>query len=91
MVVQIEILEERLSVKSVLADNLNKAVDNIGNNLALLSSWHSSVVVGGNTGVGQANIDGLFELLLGEDFVNVVREGLPADVLTFLWRLEVLS
>lgn len=89
--VVVKVLEETLGIKSVLANNFLEVFNNLLNCGALGICGLSTAVVGHGVGVIEANVNGLFELLLGKDVINRVRESFPAHVLTFFWRLEIFS
>ncbi len=83
----VEILEETLRIKSVLSDKLSEVGDNCLYVCSL--SWRglSTVVLDIGASSSDLGVNTLFETLLGEDFVNVVAELPPLDMLACLGSL----
>jgi len=88
VLVAIPILEERLGVESVLADDFSETVEN-GLDLSLLFIvGRSASIQSVSAGVIELLVDVLLEALFGEHFINSIAEVSPADVLTSLGGFE---
>jgi len=86
---QVEVLEEALGIKSVLADHFLEALHDLADLLSgVITSSDSSVFRGSVDGI-QVDIQFLLEALLGEYFINLVAEISPADMVTCFRGLEV--
>ena len=84
----VSILEEALSVKSILSDHFTEVLDDLLAELSLSRISLTSSIDSLCANITDGHIKVLLEALLGEDFVNSVREISPLDVLTFLGGLE---
>lgn len=91
MSVQVKILEETLSIKSVFTDYFLKISNNLLNSSTLILSWFSTAIICKSPGIIEAKINIFFKLFLCEDLINTVRENLPTNVFSSFWRLEVFS
>lgn len=91
MSVVVKILEEALSIESVLADDFLELLNDLLHSSALCFSGLSTTVVCQGTGVTEIDVNALFELFFGEDVINGVREIFPAHMLSLFWRLEIFS
>ena len=84
----VSILEEALSVKSILSDHFTEVLDDLLAELSLSRISLTSSIDSLCANITDGHIKVLLEALLGEDFVDSVREISPLDVLTFLGGLE---
>lgn len=87
----VKVLEERLGVQTVLTDHLGETLANVAHNSFFFSGCLTAAVVCAGAGVINASVDVLFELFLGEYFLNMVTEVLPSDVFTFFRCFEMLG
>ena len=85
----VKVLEERLGVQTVLTDDLGETLANVAHDSFFFSSCLTAAVVGAGAGVIKTSVDVLFELFLGEYFLDMVTEVLPSDVFTFFWCFEM--
>lgn len=87
----VKVLEERLSVQTVLTDNLGETLANVAHDGFFFSGCLTAAVVGAGAGVINTSVDVLFEPFLGEYFLNMVTEVFPSDVFTFFRCFEMLG
>ena len=87
----ISVLEETLGIESVLPDDFTEGFDDLVAECFVLFSGLTSAIGGGGASIANSGVEVLFETLLGEDFVNSVREYSPVDMGTFLGGLEGLA
>ena len=87
--VLVEVLEERLRVETVLADYLLEAKDNVVNAGNISLAGVLTAVDGLSLGIVKGDVNGAFEVLLGEDLIDAVAEVTPQDVLALFGGLEV--
>ena len=83
----IKVLEETLSIKSVLSHKLSEISNNSLYVISLFLSSLDTVVL--NLGSSSANfsIKVLLESLFGEDLVNMIAEFSPFNMFSSLWSL----
>ena len=84
----VSILEETLCIKSVLSDNFTEVLNNLLAKISLALIGLTSTIDGLGAYFTDSNIKVLLKTLLGEDFIDFIRELSPHNVLTFLWCLE---
>ena len=87
----VKVLEERLSVQTVLTDHLGETLANVAHDSFFFSGCLTAAVVGAGAGVIKTSVNVLFELFLGENFLDMVTEVLPSDVFTFFRCFEMLG
>lgn len=91
VLVAVPVLEERLGVESVLADDFSETVeDGLDCSLLFLVGRSASVQSLG-AGVIEWLVNVLLEALLGEHFIHSIAEVSPADVLASLGGLEGIA
>ena len=84
----VSVLEEALSIKSVLPDDFAELVDNLLAECCVSSGGLTSAIGGGGASFANSSVKVLFETLLGENLVNSVREFSPLDMGAFLGGFE---
>ncbi len=89
--VVVEVLEEALGIESVFADNFLEISNDFLDLGPFVVGWLLASVVSGGAGVVEHDVHRLFEFLLCEDLVDVVRKHFPLDVFALLWRFEMFS
>ena len=87
----VSVLEEALSIKSVLPDDFAELVDNLLAECCVSSGGLTSAIGGGGASFANSSVKVLFETLLGENLVNSVREFSPLDMGAFLGGFEGFS
>ena len=91
MSVLVEVLEEALCIESVLSHKLHELSNHSLDILSLLSGGLESLILSLSSSNSDINIKLLLETLLGEDFINIVAEVSPPDMLSSLLSLVSLT
>ena len=89
MLVAIPVLEEALGIEAVFPDNFRETVQNSLNLKLIVFSGSGATINCMCAGGTERDIQILFEVLNGENFINFVAEFLIFDVITGLICLEM--
>ena len=85
------VLEEALSIESILADNFTEGINNLLANCLLLSVGLTATISGNGASHADGSVKVLLETLGGEDLIDSIRELSPLDMLALLGGLVVLA
>ena len=91
MTVAIPILEEALRIESIALEPVSESSENILCNFSLGSGSLLSSIDSLCPNIIKLSVNSLFEVLLGEYFINGIAEFFPANMATFLWGAETLN
>ena len=81
----VEVLEETLSIKSILSHKLHELSSNSLNISSLLWGGLKTVILDLGSCNSNFNVKILLKTLLGENFISIIAELSPLDMLTSLW------
>lgn len=91
VLVAIPVLKEALWVKSVPCEPFSECTEDHLDDLSLVSVSLKAAIESLSAHIIKTSVNGLFKVLLCEDFINSVTEVSPANVAAFLWCTEVIE
>jgi len=86
--VAIPILEKALGIESIALEPVSESSENILRNFSLGSGSLLSSIDSLSPNIIKLSVNSLFEVLLGEYFINGIAEFFPANMATFLRCFE---
>jgi hypothetical protein len=87
----ISILEEALCVEAIAANDFTEVINNVGDKCTLLGIGLTTTINCGSAARTNSSVSVPLQTLAGEDFIDLIREFSPFDVLTLLRCLEHLA
>jgi len=91
MVVSILVLEETLCIQSLSVDQKHELLLNLGNILGIDIIWLLNSIERLGSSIIKRNINGSFEIFLGENLINLITEFSPLNMVSSLWSLELFG